>query len=99
MQLENILLRLSQQAEMRYIENDKEKTFDQLQQQKKLINHLMVTADSAYSYVFDESIFNNINNDSFDLVEVAFIYDALVQFSDDNVINIDRLFAGDNDGQ
>ena len=93
--LTNIMKHLIQERHLTFIENQQTKDFGKLTQVEIFIKALISQADNNYLYVFDSSMTKSISDTSFDLIQVLFIYDALLNLIDEGVINIDKLF-GDN---
>ncbi|WP_440617335.1 hypothetical protein [Cysteiniphilum sp. 6C5] len=93
--LTNIMKHLIQEHHLTFIENQQTKDFGKLTQVEIFIKALISQADNNYLYVFDSSMTRSISDTNFDLIQVLFIYDALLNLIDEGVINIDKLL-GDN---
>ncbi|GGG05082.1 MULTISPECIES: hypothetical protein [Cysteiniphilum] len=93
--LTNIMKHLIQEHHLTFIENQQTKDFGKLTQVEIFIKALISQADNNYLYVFDSSMTKSISDTNFDLIQVLFIYDALLNLIDEGIINIDKLL-GDN---
>ncbi|WP_100550385.1 hypothetical protein [Caedibacter taeniospiralis] len=98
MTLISIIKHLCHEHDLVFIENKQKKDVTQLNFTDLLVKTLIAHADKNYLYVFDSSLTKSSSNHQYDLMQILFIYDALLNLADDNVVDVDRILGENNHG-
>ncbi|GGF93518.1 MULTISPECIES: hypothetical protein [Cysteiniphilum] len=91
--LSNLLNKMLVENGVICIENGHEKAFDKLNRKAVLLNLLITQAEDLYHYVFGESIVD-INEESYDLIQLLFIFDQALSLCDENILAVDNVLGG-----